>query len=372
MLKLDTDQPVEELDVWSERCEHWLTVSEKSQPKRRKRERRSHPLVISGNGSSLRVDKGTLVIRDGFTHYPQEQTTYRFFRGDLDVPTRIILIDGSGTLSFAVLDWLREQGVCLVRLNWNGKATMAVGGEGSPTDFDKLKWQIEARTSADEQLAFGRGLLCDKLIATRDVLLQHFDDNTRRDSALSKIDQALNALNESWDLTVSDLLGIEGTAAAGYFACWRGQQMNWKGETKYPVPPAWRTFDQRSSILTGKKPENYKAAHPINAMLNYAYAILEADTRIKVVANGYDPRLGILHVGKRGKNSSFVFDLMEPLRPVVDQAVLRFARDQKFSASDFVLRRDGVCRLSPQLAKALVIQVCQELNQTTLSDGALG
>lgn len=372
MLKSNVNQPPEELDAWSERCEYWLSVSEKSEPKRRKRERRSHPLVISGHGSSLGVDKGTLVIRDGFTHHPQARTTYRFFQGDLEIPKRIILIDGSGTLSFAVLDWLREQGVCLVRLNWNGKATMAVGGEGSPTDFDKLKWQIEARTSADQQLAFGRDLLGEKLITTRLVLLQDFEENTRRASALSKIDSAMGALSESWVSTVSDLLGIEGTAAAGYFACWRGQQMNWKDETKYPVPPAWCTFDQRSSILTGKKPENYKAAHPINAMLNYAYAVLEADTRIKVVANGYDPRLGILHVGKRGKHSSFVFDLMEPLRPVVDQAVLRFARDQKFSANDFVLRRDGVCRLSPKLAKALVIQVCRELNQTTISDCALG
>ena len=89
-------------------------------------------------------------------------------------------------------------------------------------------------------------------------------------------------------------------------------------------------------------------------MLNYAYAVLEAETRIRIISEGYDPRIGILHVGrKREKQDSFVFDLMEPLRPVVDGAILNFVRDQTFSASDFVLRSDGVCRLSPQLAVAV-------------------
>ena len=33
----------------------------------------------------------------------------RFFRGDLSLPSRIILLDGSGTISFDVLSWLAEQ-----------------------------------------------------------------------------------------------------------------------------------------------------------------------------------------------------------------------------------------------------------------------
>jgi CRISP-associated protein Cas1 len=56
-------------------------------------------------------------------------------------------------------------------------------------------------------------------------------------------------------------------------------------------------------------------------MLNYAYAVLESQIRIKAISEGYDPTLGILHHG-RDKSSKFVFDLMEPERPKVDRRIL--------------------------------------------------
>jgi CRISPR/Cas system-associated endonuclease Cas1 len=52
-----------------------------------------------------------------------------------------------------------------------------------------------------------------------------------------------------------------------------------------------------------------------------------------------------------------VFDLMEPERPKVDTAILRFVAGQEFSAADFTLRSDGVVRLSPQLARRLCAEV---------------
>ena len=89
-------------------------------------------------------------------------------------------------------------------------------------------------------------------------------------------------------------------------------------------------------------------------MLNYAYAVLEADVRLKVLAEGYDPRFGIMHRVYKDASDAYVFDLREPLRPKVDAAVLKFAMGETFSPKDFVLRNDGVCRLSPGLSNALV------------------
>jgi hypothetical protein len=48
---------------------------------------------------SLKVDAGTLFVRNGFTPYPQKQETYRYFKGDADLQPRIIMLDGSGTVS---------------------------------------------------------------------------------------------------------------------------------------------------------------------------------------------------------------------------------------------------------------------------------
>jgi len=61
-------------------------------------------LILCGHGVSLRVEGGTLLIKNGFTHYPQQREEYRYFQGDLDRPARIIVLDGSGSISFDVLD----------------------------------------------------------------------------------------------------------------------------------------------------------------------------------------------------------------------------------------------------------------------------
>lgn len=88
-------------------------------------------------------------------------------------------------------------------------------------------------------------------------------------------------------------------------------------------------------------------------MLNYAYAVLESRVRLEIVAHGYDPMIGYLHSYDKDR-AALVFDLMEPLRPVVDHIILGFIRSEPFSTADFTIRRDGVCRLNPELAKTLV------------------
>jgi CRISPR-associated protein Cas1 len=87
-------------------------------------------------------------------------------------------------------------------------------------------------------------------------------------------------------------------------------------------------------------------------MLNYAYAVLESHVRTEIIMQGYDPTIGYLHTHQKDR-AALVFDLMEPLRPVVDRAVLVFVKSQTFQRADFTLRKDGVCRLNPEMARHL-------------------
>jgi CRISP-associated protein Cas1 len=68
-----------------------------------RRQRKPNPLILAGHGNSLHIDKSALVIKDGFTHYPQKQIANRYFAGDVELPQTIILLDGSGSISFDVL-----------------------------------------------------------------------------------------------------------------------------------------------------------------------------------------------------------------------------------------------------------------------------
>ena len=75
----------------------------KASARRTKRAKAQPALILAGHGVSLRVENGALTIQNGFTHYPQEREIIRYFRGDVALPERIILLDGSGSISFDVL-----------------------------------------------------------------------------------------------------------------------------------------------------------------------------------------------------------------------------------------------------------------------------
>jgi CRISPR-associated protein Cas1 len=104
------------------------------------------------------------------------------------------------------------------------------------------------------------------------------------------------------------------------------------------------------------KPENWNASHPVNAMLNYANAVKLAQMQMQAIADGYDPTLGIMHDSRRG-SPAWVLDTIEPERAAVDVAILRFIQNRSFAAADFIVRSNGVCRLSPQLARAVASMI---------------
>jgi CRISPR associated protein Cas1 len=108
---------------------------------------------------------------------------------------------------------------------------------------------------------------------------------------------------------------------------------------------------QRTSILhlTG----NRNASHPVNAILNYAYTVLQSGIQINAISKGYDLTIGIMHEGSDG-SAAFVFDLMEPHRPLVDRRILEFVKGHVFHSADFIIRSDGVCRLNPEMAQCVV------------------
>jgi hypothetical protein len=115
-----------EPDTWALRSDHWIAETHRACKPRRLRERQKEPLILCGHGVSLRVDGGTLLVRNGLTYYPQQREEFRFFKGDHAIPPRIIMLDGSGCVSFDVLDWFAEQGVTLVRINWLGESKKPV------------------------------------------------------------------------------------------------------------------------------------------------------------------------------------------------------------------------------------------------------
>jgi CRISP-associated protein Cas1 len=116
---------------WRVRSHLWSRRAVKVASVRAKRERPRTPLILSGHGISLRIEGGSLTIRNGLTHYPQKHEAYRFFKGEFAIPDRIVILDGSGCISFDVLSWLAEQGVSLIRIDWRGEVVCVASRSGT-------------------------------------------------------------------------------------------------------------------------------------------------------------------------------------------------------------------------------------------------
>lgn len=347
-------------EEWPERCAYWLAQHDMHRPIRKRREREKSALVLTGQGLSMRVDKGRLIIRDGNTHYPSQVRQFEFFRGSLALPPRIVLLDGSGSMTLDAMDWIAEQGVPLVRVKWNGQFLALLTAGGQAADPDKFAWQLRARESEAEKLDFYLPLMVEKFTNAIVTLRDFIPASPARDTAIEKITAYAEKLQKNPPDKLKSLLGIEAQVASRYFIAWRGLEMKWTNSKRYPIPEDWRSFYARTSNkVLNKGGANIFATHPINAVLNYAYGVLLAQVQLQAIADGYDPTLGVVHTRSRSSygppRPGFALDLMEPHRPVVDRVVLGLVRDDVFCGADFLLQSDGVVRVGPELSKRVAV-----------------
>jgi CRISPR-associated endonuclease Cas1 len=337
---------------WADRCNYWL---KKTAPKSREFVARAavrQPLILTGHGVRLSVDHGALLVQDGFTHHPQQRETWRFFPGDWRLPSRIVVVDVDGGLSFAALAWLSEHSIPLIQINWRGEVINVVSGNPEIVIPEKFKSQLKVRNQ-NGGLDFALKLIRTKITNSIETLRHAFPKSGHVDSAISKLENEFGLLRRNSPKTVSQLMGLEGRVGYAYFNAWYNYPIRWKGIDRHPIPDDWHQIGRRSSKLGSTSHPNRFATHPINAMLNYAYGVLESQVRMQVVATGLDPTIGILH-GKFGGKHGLVYDLMEPLRPIVDRKILEFVQSRTFHAADFVLTENGGCRLNPELARNVV------------------
>jgi CRISPR-associated endonuclease Cas1 len=347
--RVHADDAEQDDAVWAERGDYWQDHASITQPRTRRRDKRSvhEPLILTGHGVQFRIEQGTLVIRNGFTHYPQRRQEWRFFPGDRALPSRIVVLDGDGSISLHVVTWLARHGIPLVLLDWQGQVTSVLNGDGRASHAALLHAQMTSQYDG-RGLHVATQLIRAKLDASLDTL-RSLPASPARDQSIARVLRSRHELDVLPPPTVEALRLAEGRAALAYFTCWETIPLRWKGTGRKPIPPEWHHAGLRQSFVSGT---NRHATHPVNAMLNYAYGVLEGQVRIAAVAAGLDPTIGYLHACRSGR-VALVYDLMEPLRPQVDRMVLDFVQGRTFDPRDFVLTERGVCRLHPQLARTV-------------------
>jgi CRISPR-associated protein Cas1 len=212
----------------------------------------------------------------------------------------------------------------------------------------------ETRENPALRIEYCRSIILKKIEASIVTLEKSIRRSEKWERAISVAYAALTRLDAGEPSSIVELRTLEANCAAAYFRSSQGIPIKWRGTSRRPIPDNWNSIEQRSSPfhLAG----NRNAAHPVNAILNYVYTVLESELRIKAIVDGFDPTIGVMHEGRDG-SSKFVFDLMEPERPKVDRAVLNFVKTTVVDPADFTIRGDGVVMLNPQLARLMVAKV---------------
>ena len=103
------------------------------------------------------------------------------------------------------------------------------------------------------------------------------------------------------------------------------------------------------------------ASDPINALVNYGYAILESMVRKDINTIGLDASIGYLHEIAPSKHP-LVYDLQELFRYVIDYSVIELL-EIKLKKSDFITTENYHIRLKSNTAKFLIFSIKNNFNQ---------
>jgi CRISP-associated protein Cas1 len=232
---------------WATRSGMWQARVEKASTGRTKRAKAAPALILGGHGVSLRIENGALTIQNGFTHYPQRREITRYFRGDVALPERIILLDGSGSISFDVLSWFAEQKISLIRIDWKGDIVCVAGASGYSANPFRVKWQLETRENPELRNEFCRSIITQKIEATIITIEKSIPRSDKWERAMKSAYAALSSLEENPPENISELRALEANCAAAYFRSWVGMPIKWRGTSRRPIPDNWHSIGVRSS-----------------------------------------------------------------------------------------------------------------------------
>jgi CRISPR-associated endonuclease Cas1 len=294
-------------------------------------------VTLFGYGSSIRVERGHLIVEDGIGNARRRARFSRMGHG----LKRLVSVGSDGTVSLAALRWLADQDASFVMLNRNG-SVLATTGPVRPSDA-RLRRAQALTNESGIALHIARELIDRKLVAQEQLVTTKLNDSV----AAEKIEQARDEISHAQ--TLERIRYLESKAGLAYWSAWRNITITFPTKDIKRVPEHWLTFGTRASLLTHSP---RLAINPVNAMLNYLYAVLESETRLAVSAQGLDPGFGVLHFDRPNRDS-LACDIMEPTRPQVDAYVLDWILRQPLRKEWFFEQRDGSCRLMGQFANRL-------------------
>ncbi len=258
-------------------------------------------LYAARQGGRVRIASGRIICED------KNDTRV------VDVPQshvgRIVCF-GSVGLSAGVRSWALANDIEVVLASRRGSYLGSMVGAGAAR-ASRVRAQVDAIGDVRSR-SIARAIVEAK-IQKQVVVLQRFGRREHRDTVQPAITTMRNVLAMTPQAeSRSELMGLEGAAAAAYFPA-VGSLM-----------PGELTFTHRSRQPPLDVP---------NAALSFLYTVLLGECVTALNAVGLEPALGVLHADGDDR-PALALDLLEEFRPmVVDQVVIRLCRGGSLTAA---------------------------------------
>ena len=236
-----------------------------------------------------------------------------------------IVLRGRALISTSVLGAITEAGAGVVMLSGRHGRHLATCVGRPHNDVVRRLGQFDAYRDVDARAQWARALILAKVNAQHrllDKVLDRRPDKRRiLVRAIAQLQSAQRRLSSEGEaLGIPSVLGIEGAAAAAYFTAYVEL-----------FPPSLGFNGRRRRPPTD----------PVNACLSLGYTLLHFEAVTASHAAGLDPLLGLYHEPAYGRES-LAADVIEPLRPHVDEWVWSLFRERVLSERGFRKDNGGV------------------------------
>ncbi|MBX3394357.1 MAG: CRISPR-associated endonuclease Cas1 [Phycisphaerae bacterium] len=208
---------------------------------------------------------------------------------------------GGVQLSTQALTVFAEQEVPVAFLSSAGRLAAIMDPLG-PTSAAVRAAQVRALDRPEKALELARAVTIAKISNQRTLLMRNHVGLSAR--VASDLQEALTAAQRA--LTIDELRGHEGNAAAIYFR-------HFAGMFKQGLVEIANRFD-----VNGR--QRRPPPDPINAVLSFAYSMLTNECAAACRLASLEPTLGALHSTRPGR-PALALDLLEPFRPIVADSV---------------------------------------------------
>jgi CRISPR-associated endonuclease Cas1 len=263
----------------------------------------SNILTTTFDNASLKVKGGALIVVDGDRKIIYEQRGLK--------PQAIVMTGWGGFITIEAIRFCADYNIAVIILDWSRDLMSVV----SPSV--KQSGPLICAQATCDKLPIAKALIRAKIEA-------HAALGAIRPDAASKAIANLSRAD-----TIAAILIIEAQAAR---LAWVDQTIGLQWREAGNVPKGWKLPYGLRRRMTGKTPK--AATDPINSMLNLAFAATVGRITAALTARGLSPAIGIIHKSPRWPLS---YDVIEPLRPHIENNVFQFISSHKFAASDFVI-----------------------------------